>query len=46
MGFSQDFLGFLQAVALGSAAVFVLFVVIGFKTPRRSPVLLDRRPPR
>jgi hypothetical protein len=43
MGFSQDFVGFLQAVALGSVAVFVLFVLIGLKTPRRSPALVNRR---
>jgi len=43
MGFSQSFFGFLQAVAMGSVAVFVVFLVIGFKTPRRSPALLNRR---
>jgi hypothetical protein len=43
MAFTQLFLGFLQPVAVGSATVFALFVVIGLKTPRRSPVLITRR---
>jgi hypothetical protein len=46
MAFTQLFLGFLQPVALGSAAVFALFLVIGIKTPRRSPVLINRKPSR
>jgi len=46
MAFTQVFLGFLQPVALGSATVFALFLVIGIKTPRRSPVLANRKPSR
>jgi hypothetical protein len=43
MAFTQLFLGFLQPVALGSAAVFVLLFIIGLRTPRRSPVLATRK---
>jgi len=43
MGISQLFLGFLQPVALGSAAVFVVLGVIGLRTPRRSSLLVSRR---
>jgi hypothetical protein len=43
MDFSQLFLGFLQPVALGSAAVFVLLCVIGLGTPSRSGLLVSRR---
>ncbi len=43
MAFTQVFLGFLQPVAFGSAAVFALLLVIGLKTPRRSPALITRR---
>jgi hypothetical protein len=43
MVFTQLFVGFLQPVAVGSAAVFALFLVIGLKTPRRSPALITRR---
>jgi hypothetical protein len=43
MAFTQLFLGFLQPVAVGSAAVFALFFLIGLKTPRRSPALITRR---
>jgi hypothetical protein len=43
MAFTQLFLGFLQPVALGSAAVFVLLFIIGLRTPRRSPFLATRR---
>jgi hypothetical protein len=46
MAFTQLFFGFLRPVALGSAAVFLLFFVIGLKTPRRSPAIITRRPPR
>jgi hypothetical protein len=46
MSFTQVFLGFLQPVALGSATVFALFLVIGIKTTRRSPVLVNRKPSR
>jgi len=46
MDISQLFLGFWQPVALGSAAVFALLFLIGIKTPRRSPALITRRPPR
>jgi hypothetical protein len=43
MALTQLFLGFLQPVAFGSAAVFALLLVIGLKTPRRSPALIARR---
>jgi len=43
MAFSQLFIGFLQPVALGSAAVLALFFALGLKTPRRSPALISRR---
>ena len=43
MAFTLVFLGFLQPVAFGSAAVFALLLFIGLKTPRRSPVLITRR---
>jgi hypothetical protein len=43
MGFMQIFLGFLQPVALGSAAVFVVLGVIGLRTPSRSGLLVTRR---
>jgi hypothetical protein len=43
MGFTQLFLGFLQPVALGSAAVFVVLGVIGLRTPSRSGLLVTRR---
>jgi len=43
MGFSQLFVGFLQPVALGSAAIFVLLFVIGLTTPSRSGLLVTRR---
>jgi hypothetical protein len=43
MAFGELFLGFLQPVALGSAAVFVLFLFVHFRTHRRSPVFVDRR---
>jgi len=43
MAFTQVFVGFLRSVALGSAAVFALLLVIGLKTPRRSPALVSRR---
>jgi hypothetical protein len=43
MAFTQLFLVFLQPVALGSAAVFALLLVLGLKTPRRSPALITRR---
>lgn len=43
MAFTQLFLGFLQPVAVGSAAVFALLLVLGLKTPRRSPALITRR---
>jgi len=46
MGFSQDFVGFLQAIAVGSLAVFILFFIIGLNMPRRSPALANRRIPR
>lgn len=46
MAFTQLFLGFLQPIAVGSAAVFALFLVLGLKTPRRSPALITRRTPR
>ena len=43
MAFTQLFVGFLQPVAVGSAAVFALFFFIGLKTPRRSPALTTRK---
>jgi hypothetical protein len=43
MEFSRLFLVFLQPVALGSAAVFVVLGVIGLRTPRRSSLLVNRR---
>ena len=43
MAFTQLFVGFLQPVAVGSAAVFALLLVIWLKTPRRSPSLITRR---
>ena len=43
MGFTQLFLGFLQPVALGSAAVFVLIGIIGLKAPSRTGILVTRR---
>ncbi len=43
MAFTQLFVGFLQPVAVGSAAVFALFFFIGLKTPRRSPAMITRR---
>lgn len=43
MAITELFVGFLQPVAVGSAAVFALFFVIGLKTPRRSPALITRR---
>jgi hypothetical protein len=43
MAFRELFLGFLQPVALGSAAVFVLFGIMGLRTPHRSPALMNRR---
>jgi len=46
MHFSDIFSGFLQPVAIGSAAVLALLGLVRLKTPRRSPVLIDRRPPR
>jgi hypothetical protein len=46
MALTQVFLGFLQPVALGSAAVFALLLVLGLKPPRRSPALITRRTPR
>ena len=46
MSLGHLFLGFLQPVALGSVAVLVLLLVIGLRTPRRSPALLPRRPSR
>jgi hypothetical protein len=43
MAFSEVFLGFLQPVALGSVAVFVLFLFVHFRTHRRAPAFIDRR---
>ena len=43
MSISQVFLGFLQPIALGSAAVFALLLVIHIRTPRRTPALVSRR---
>ncbi len=43
MAFTQIFVGFLQPVAVGSAAVIALLFAIGLGTPRRSPVLATRR---
>ncbi|HEY6371959.1 MAG TPA: hypothetical protein VIX37_15385 [Candidatus Sulfotelmatobacter sp.] len=43
MAITQVFLGFLQPVAFGAGAVFALLLVIGIKTPRRSPALVTRR---
>jgi hypothetical protein len=43
MGFSQLFLGFLQPVALGSGAVFILLFFVHLRTQRRSTVLVTRR---
>jgi len=45
MAFSQLFLGFLQPVALGSAAVFALLLVVRIRTPRRSSALMNRENP-
>jgi hypothetical protein len=46
MAFTELFLGFLQPVAFGSATVFALLLAIGLGTPRRSPVLIARKPSR
>jgi hypothetical protein len=42
MAFGQLFFGFLQAVGMGSAAVFVLLLVVGIRTPRRSSTFIRR----
>ena len=46
MDFVHIFAGFLQPVAIGSAAVFAVLGIVRLRTPRRSPVIIDRRPPR
>lgn len=46
MDLSGLFLGFLHTVALGSAAVFVLFGIVRLRTPHRSPALLSAKPSR
>jgi len=43
MGLTQLFVGFLQPVALGSAAVFALIGIIGLRTPSRTGLLVTRR---
>jgi hypothetical protein len=43
MDFSGLFLGFLQPVAFGSGAVFVLLAVIRLRTPQRSQVSFSRK---
>jgi len=42
MAFRQLFLGFLQPVAMGSAAVLVLLFAVGIRTSRRSSALTNR----
>jgi hypothetical protein len=46
MDFAQLFVGFLQPVAFGSAAVFALIGIVRLRIPRRSPALATRRPSR
>ncbi len=46
MEFAQLFFGFLQPVALGSLAVFLLLGMVSFRSHRRTPVLITRRPNR
>jgi len=43
MELSEVFLGFLQPVALGSAAVFLLLGILNITSPRRSPAVIARR---
>lgn len=46
MNMAQVFIGFLQPVAFGSVAVFILFGLIHLRTPHRTPVLAEHRPDR
>jgi hypothetical protein len=46
MEFGQLFFGFLQPVALGSVAVFLLLGVVSLRSHRRTPALIVRRPGR
>lgn len=46
MNFAQLFAGFLQPVAIGSAAVLLLLGFLRLRAPRRSAVLVSRRPSR
>jgi len=46
MDFAQIFAGFMQPVAIGSAAVLLLLGILHFRSPRRSAVLVTRRPNR
>jgi len=43
MDLSNVFVGFLQPVALGSAAVFVLLGIVRIRIPRRTPAFITRK---
>ncbi|MFI5102409.1 MAG: hypothetical protein ACHP9V_03455 [Terriglobales bacterium] len=43
MGLDLLFLGFLQRIAVGAGAVFVLLLVISLGLPRRSAIVVNRR---
>jgi len=46
MHFADIFSRFLEPIAIGSGAVLALLGLVRLRTPRRAPVLIDRRPPR
>jgi hypothetical protein len=43
MGIGSVFLNFLQRIAIGAAAVFVLLLVIQLKLPKRSAIKIGRQ---